>query len=681
MARRRRIAIDGHAERALLSDVLPYELPPTFSNRHFFDFVTENHIEVEGNTISWMGDDGALKPVIKLALGIGKNMVKDETDRSITLDSKKSSLLWKLPFGFRITHRDDSFRELTLIHPFSQLKVVELYRGFRHLIPYYCSRSSFSLRRPWSIAKHFYHRDSTHEKLLSFDHELSSVEEIGKEYESTKSFYVYKEFSNIYKFFESYRYHRAEKKFGNLFRFDVAKCFDSIYTHSLAWAIIDRTSVKEHIGRLGETLPGRFDRLMQELNYGETNGIVIGPEFSRIFAELILQRIDVNVERALLRDPPKLTARKDYEVYRYVDDVFVFYNDDKVRAHVYRQYQLELRHFKLGVNEAKSEILSTPLVTNITRAKLRISDLLEDRLSIRIDVSQPADEGDVAQHDYHVSANRLITRFKTTVRECEIGYEDIQNYTLACLSRKLKKILNSYARADDQAPIERKFVQAVLQIIDFAFFLYAVAPKVNTTIKICGILGSIIPFVRNLRNVGYDNRHRIFKKVYDETSLILKRNARKGYAEVETLYLLVAMKQLGRDYLLEESVLESYIGLDEENPRLNHLSLTVLMFYVEDRKRYSKTHDRICDLAIERTRYAEGAKPTRSAESIFILLDFIACPFVANEFKHRLLTAYGDDNPKNVRDKIIGFREFWFTKWTRFDFMRELAAKRAREVY
>ena len=38
---------------------------------------------------------------------------------------------------------------------------------------------------------------------------------------------------------------------------------------------------------------------MQNLNYGETNGIVIGPEFSRIFAELILQEIDKSVKNIL----------------------------------------------------------------------------------------------------------------------------------------------------------------------------------------------------------------------------------------------------------------------------------------------------------------------------------------------------------------------------------------------
>jgi len=41
---------------------------------------------------------------------------------------------------------------------------------------------------------------------------------------------------------------------------------------------------------------------MQSANYGETNGIIIGPEFSRIFAELILQQIDKSVESDLRKE-------------------------------------------------------------------------------------------------------------------------------------------------------------------------------------------------------------------------------------------------------------------------------------------------------------------------------------------------------------------------------------------
>ena len=65
-----------------------------------------------------------------------------------------------------------------------------------------------------------------------------------------------------------------------------------------------------------------FDEMMQSLNARETNGIVIGPEFSRIFAEIILQNIDEKVENELRRR--KINNKVNYECYRYVDDYFLF---------------------------------------------------------------------------------------------------------------------------------------------------------------------------------------------------------------------------------------------------------------------------------------------------------------------------------------------------------------------
>jgi len=78
-----------------------------------------------------------------------------------------------------------------------------------------------------------------------------------------------------------------------------------------------------------ETFGYKFDKLLMDLNYNETNGIVIGPEFSRIFAEIILQRIDLHVLRRT--EEQGLKHKTDYEVFRYVDDYFLFCNDEHVK--------------------------------------------------------------------------------------------------------------------------------------------------------------------------------------------------------------------------------------------------------------------------------------------------------------------------------------------------------------
>ena len=100
------------------------------------------------------------------------------------------------------------------------------------------------------------------------------------EYENLKTFFSYKQYTNIYKFYEDYRYQRAEKKFSHLLKMDVQNCFDSIYTHSIAWAISGGVDIYKDTfeGKCDGSIGALWDKMMQEMNYNETNGIVIGPE-------------------------------------------------------------------------------------------------------------------------------------------------------------------------------------------------------------------------------------------------------------------------------------------------------------------------------------------------------------------------------------------------------------------
>ena len=63
---------------------------------------------------------------------------------------------------------------------------------------------------------------------------------------------------------------------------------------------------------------------MQSSNWRETHGIPIGSEFSRIFAEIIFQRIDNNIMQEINK---RFEQHKfiDYRIYRYVDDFFIVY--------------------------------------------------------------------------------------------------------------------------------------------------------------------------------------------------------------------------------------------------------------------------------------------------------------------------------------------------------------------
>lgn len=108
---------------------------------------------------------------------------------------------------------------------------------------------------------------------------------------------------------------------------------------------------------------------MESANFGRNDGLVIGPEFSRIFAEIILQNVDKNVLQE------NLHLQGSYDIRRYVDDYFLFYNDDKVGEHVLGEFQNSLEKVKLYLNESKISRHRAPFLTGITMAKKDIQDI------------------------------------------------------------------------------------------------------------------------------------------------------------------------------------------------------------------------------------------------------------------------------------------------------------------
>jgi hypothetical protein len=430
-------------ERVILSDVLPYELPLTFSNRYFYEFLLKNRVEYRDGSIFWKKDDNAIDATMCLLSGVPSNTSIVSTQISVqgqpiqenTFQNVRINFT-SIPFGYKIRHKEDDFRELTICHPRNQLQLISWYDNYKELILAHCGVSPFSIRRPTRISRYVFHKDTAHYRSLSG--EPVGVEEFDKEYENLRSFFVYKDYSHIFKFYESYKFHRCEKKYNRLLKLDIAKCFDSIYSHSLPWALYGKGAVKECLAAakkaLDQTFGGKFDKMMQQINYGETNGIIIGPEFSRIFAELIVQCVDRSLCVELQRDH-QCSHKSDYEIFRFVDDYFVFYNDEKIKDIIVQALQLKLKDYKLSLNKSKAQSYDKPIITNISMAKHRIAGLLDEQLAFEIKHGEVGNAGPIAVGEkpsqkigsIRVDANRLITQFKTIIKECDVDYKDTLN--------------------------------------------------------------------------------------------------------------------------------------------------------------------------------------------------------------------------------------------------------------
>ena len=523
--------------------------------------------------------------------------------------------------------------------------------------------------------------------------EDAEIEVYDREYENLRSFFVYREYSNIYKFYESYRFHRSEKKYNNLIKLDISKCFDSIYTHSIGWATIGKDAQKEALDESRETFPAKFDKLMQRMNMGETNGIIIGPEFSRIFAEIILQAIDREVKRNLHNAPAKLKHKVDYEIYRYVDDFFIFYNTNEAKQLILEELQHSLKRYKLYLNSSKALDYEKPIITEITMAKQQIARLLEDKINFSLeDVLDIKGEKISVKGSVYVNANALITSFKTIIKTCDVQYKDMLNYSLSIVERKCRLLIKTYLDVSSEHRSPRQMLSAIENVLEFVFFIYAVSPRVNTTIRLCRILEMFNGFLK-LDSVDKHQSQVIRKQIYDNICFIMKKNKSANHTQIETLYLLIALSELGRDYWLEEEVLAEYLGIamsvDGKGPKisksLNYFPITVSLFYMRKKKRYHKLRKDIIYIALKSIR--ERSETCRKdSELVLLLFDLLSCPYVCSAKKKEALRLF-DVSDDSLANDIIGFSDngtgaqCWFTNWQNFNLAKELDTKRSQEVY
>ncbi|WP_313664317.1 RNA-directed DNA polymerase [Shinella sp.] len=149
---------------------------------------------------------------------------------------------------------------------------------------------------------------------------------------------------------------RAFSRFKFCLVTDVARFFPSVYTHTLPWAINGKTAAKADTSSTSAAVFGnRLDFILRNSQSKQTIGIPVGPDTSKITAELLLSAVDDNF---LSRYPT--TARPTY--VRHVDDYWIAGNtQEECERHLFH-LRLALREFQLDINESKTKIISTKLV-------------------------------------------------------------------------------------------------------------------------------------------------------------------------------------------------------------------------------------------------------------------------------------------------------------------------------
>ena len=661
-----KIKIDKHDHlRVILTETLPYEVPINFLNEGVYHYLKSQ--ELSSSKVS--------------------QPIADFIDKFFNYDG------YTKPYNYRIHKNSKSKRLLSVPHPSVQLEISSIYRDYDSLITELCSRSPISLRAPSRVASRFYEKEfvnySEPETREGVEVEREGFE---KETNFASSYFTYKKYNFLYKFYDSYESHRIEKKFEHLTRFDISKCFHNIFVPSFGWAIKGREFAKRYSDYF--SVESKFQDLMLKANENEDSGIIIGPEFSRIFAEVILQRIDLSIIDKI-KNKLKLRFDSDYTIRRYVDDYFLYTKNLVTAKKILDVVLGELEDFKLFVNESKTEYVEVPFITGLTIAKMDAKDLVSETFKnlLKDGYEKYEDVSFVKSINPAREANRFIKNLKRLVKDNGVSYESLSGYTLGEIRRKLYRILEDDRVKSSITKNETdQLLKLLLFVLEVSFFIYSMDIRVRTTY----IITQIVVRLNTITEVSHASfKDNVRKKIYDESVLLLSKMKDKGKANsIETLNLLVSIRTNFDDYPISESQLIDLFDLeraDKEEPivkkegaQLGYFQLMVLSSFIENKQEH-KDINAFIEEEISRLFFdKDGEQIRNSTEMTCLMFDSLANPYFSEDFKQSL---FSDICSKLELlpsvDLVLEFiqnRE-WFFTWKRDNLAQILMKKELRSPY
>jgi len=150
--------------------------------------------------------------------------------------------------------------------------------------------------------------------------------------------------------FDQWSWLKFERSAGYRFvmRTDFSRFYQTIYTHSLPWAIHGKARAKAN---KGNALYGnKLDACVRNTQDQQTIGLPVGPDTSFILSELVGAEID----RALAEQIPNLVG------IRYVDDLSLYVETRAEAEAAYSSLARVAKQFELELNEGKTSIFEGP---------------------------------------------------------------------------------------------------------------------------------------------------------------------------------------------------------------------------------------------------------------------------------------------------------------------------------
>src|SRR5699024_5994315 len=321
----------------------------------------------------------------------------------------------------------------------------------------------------------------------------------------------------------------------------------------------------------------------------------------------------------------------------------VFFKKETDKNEIFKVCQKHLQKYNLFLNEKKTDTFSKPIITNISVAKEELRKLIEISTIFYF-----YDESIKKQMGLRLySAKDVITHYKAILYKTETSYKDLQNYFLVSIYNKVKYLIESFHKTQKklfhlyqkkQSEVSEEERETILnlekelkskkkqlfknlkEIIELTFFVYTVLPRVTYSIKVCQILFRVIDFVKKqesnlqryifkfekskklpgLNYVAYtfDEKHTLFKKIFENILFILENQKVDKYVEIETIYLLSIISELGKYYKLKEELLIEHFQIG--NKEINYFTIISLLNFIKNEGEYFHLQEQLQKIILKK---------------------------------------------------------------------------------
>jgi hypothetical protein len=627
--------------RSLLTETLPYEVPVIFSNELLY-----------------------------------ASLVKPSTDpdvRKIVDCIRTKHNKYTIPYSYVISKDDSRSTTLGIIHPNQQMAMAEFYELYKQSLVDYCSNSEISLRRPSGDMPFFANNELSDEESLKQGIPHIQPEDGQIDVSRMTSYFTYERYNLLGKFVEAKEFRELEKNFRFLRTLDVSKCFFHIYTHSVTWAVKGKQYSKAQSDTY--SFEAQFDKLMQRANYNETNGIVIGPEISRIFAEIIFQEID----RATVNALQPRQHNSDFAIRRYVDDYYIFASTEEMLDAATSVLESELERFKLFLNTEKTVTHGRPFVSKISMARSELKALISEMDTCLDGLAGDQDAAKTRKQARELK--RLALDIRLISERYAVTLNSLSGWLLATLRGLLRRSIAAIKFASDDTKGQAATEMAA-DLLEIVFYIAALDLRVRTTYSLCQMAVVIDELKTAGTSDSYDQLSHFFKQELSSLIAALLRRtygAREdGIVELSNL-MVIAAQYYSADFFDSDGPRKAleYVLADQLPSYFSYV--TAKFCLLKDKAKYAAELQKLNSDV--RTRLNADAEQLGTSSELYLLAcDYLSSPDVSETDKRSLVQSICGGQPAKATvteaSKYLGFVD-----WNGVRIVHVLGRRELRPVY